>query len=323
MSQIKRHIAIIGAGFCGLASAYFLLQAGHRITLYDPSPIGENASGISAGLLHCYTGPKAISASDGPQKLNAAHLLFHAASDALGLPVAKQTGLLRPATNAVQMKHFQETAERHRDVHWLEASEVVARFEQLSPFPAIWIENAWQVDTKTYLKGLWKACEQLGAEWKATAVSSRYSIPEELCVIATGASPLLESAHLPFHPVKGQILKLEWDISLPFPISANIYLVPASSPHTCYLGGTFEHHFSSIDPDEEEAKKQLFPKLEKLLTKLPAMKILDCRAAVRASTPDRQPIMRQINPNTWILAGMGSKGLLNHAFYAQQLPSCF
>ncbi|NDE42644.1 MAG: FAD-dependent oxidoreductase, partial [Betaproteobacteria bacterium] len=31
------NVAVIGAGFVGLSSAYWLMQDGHQVTVYDPA----------------------------------------------------------------------------------------------------------------------------------------------------------------------------------------------------------------------------------------------------------------------------------------------
>ena len=41
-----KKIAIVGAGFAGLAAAYFLSQKNH-VTLFDKKGIGAGASGIA------------------------------------------------------------------------------------------------------------------------------------------------------------------------------------------------------------------------------------------------------------------------------------
>ncbi|SMG55010.1 NAD(P)/FAD-dependent oxidoreductase [Paraburkholderia susongensis] len=47
-------IAIIGAGFIGLASAASLMRDGHRVTLFDPSGVGQGASFGNAGTFAHY-----------------------------------------------------------------------------------------------------------------------------------------------------------------------------------------------------------------------------------------------------------------------------
>ncbi|RDK02883.1 NAD(P)/FAD-dependent oxidoreductase [Paraburkholderia lacunae] len=47
-------IAIVGAGFIGLASAAALMRDGHRVTLFDPSGVGQGASFGNAGTFAHY-----------------------------------------------------------------------------------------------------------------------------------------------------------------------------------------------------------------------------------------------------------------------------
>lgn len=319
LKKKTRQVAIIGGGFSGLATAYYLSQKGYQIRIYEKDPIGENASGISAGLLHYYTGPRAKPSMEGEAMLRSTLQLLETASNALNDPVYDKTGLLRPALNQEQAQFFQDTSTRNSTVSWLTADQVKERFAPLYPFSGIWIENGYQIDTKKYLKGLWKACEHFGAEWIIKNIESTDNLHEDLIIIATGAAPLKELDSLPIHPIKGQILEIEWNHTLPFPISAHIYLVPGSKNNRCFVGGTFEHRFTDKKPNEEIAKNLLIPKLYHLCSPIESLKVIGCKAAIRASTPTRKPIFKQMNFRTWALVGMGSKGLLNHAYYASQL----
>ena len=48
------HVAIIGAGFVGLSSAYWLIKDGHQVTLYDPAGAAGGASFGNAGTFANY-----------------------------------------------------------------------------------------------------------------------------------------------------------------------------------------------------------------------------------------------------------------------------
>lgn len=48
------HIAVIGAGFVGLSSAYWLVRDGHQVTLYDPAGAAGGASFGNAGTFANY-----------------------------------------------------------------------------------------------------------------------------------------------------------------------------------------------------------------------------------------------------------------------------
>ena len=51
-----KKIAVVGAGFSGLATCYHLLKHRGIVTLFDEKEIGGGASGIASGLLHSYPG---------------------------------------------------------------------------------------------------------------------------------------------------------------------------------------------------------------------------------------------------------------------------
>ncbi len=319
MSQIKRHIAIIGAGFSGLATAWHLSQLGHQVTLYESSPLGKNASGISAGLLHLYTGYKATRAKNGDKRLELALELLKVSSSTLGKPVYQQTGLLRPALKENQAAFFKACADQNSDVYWMKTDEVQKKFPGIHPLDAIWIESAFQVDTHRYLEGLWKACQANGVEWIRKKITSANELTEDLRIIATGASPFPEISQLPIHQVKGQLLELTWYHPLPFPISSGVYLVKGSKPNSIYLGATFEHEFSNTTENVDVARERLLPKLNKLYPLPDQCEVLSCKSALRASTPTREPFVEQVDSKTWAIVGMGSKGILYHAEAAKRL----
>ena len=45
------HVGIVGGGIIGLCSAYYLLKAGHRVTLFDQAPIADGCSLGNAGMI--------------------------------------------------------------------------------------------------------------------------------------------------------------------------------------------------------------------------------------------------------------------------------
>ena len=48
------NVAVIGAGFVGLSSAYWLMQDGHQVTVYDPAGAAGGASFGNAGTFANY-----------------------------------------------------------------------------------------------------------------------------------------------------------------------------------------------------------------------------------------------------------------------------
>lgn len=308
-------IAIIGAGFCGMAAAYYLLQQGHRVVLYDAKEIGEGTSGIAAGLMHPYAGRFANYNWKGKEGLAATNQLLRVASDVLGTPVADYTGLLRLALEPDQLISFEKSSRKHPDLLWQTREDAQQRVPGIAQAPGIFIPSAVTVNCPLYLKGLWRACEKLGGSFEKKTVRNLNEFDTDRVVMTTGAHKGLHD--IPLTQVKGQILEYEYSRALPISINSKAYIVTQFG--SCLAGATFEKQFSSLDPDIEFAKFDLEPKIHALYPELAKHSIIGCRAGVRASTHNHLPIIKQINEKTWVLTGMGSKGLLYHALFAQEL----
>jgi len=48
------NVAVLGAGFVGLSSAYWLMRDGHQVTVYDPAGVAGGASYGNAGTFANY-----------------------------------------------------------------------------------------------------------------------------------------------------------------------------------------------------------------------------------------------------------------------------
>lgn len=316
-------IAVVGAGYAGLAVAWYLAQRGARVSLYDSVPIGENTSGIAAGLLHTYTGPNANLAWQGHETLACSQELLTLASQYAEKPVFQQTGILRLALNDKQRLAFQQRSQEHDDITWLEADETAHLAPGSKSLGGIMIRNGITVDGASYLHALWKACESQGMRWNKHNVNSLDELDAYDGVIVAagmGCKAFRELSHLPLTPVKGQLLELRWPKGqppLPCPINSHIYCVMANDNTSCYVGATFERGFHNAAPDLKSAKNYLMPKVAEVLPFLADAEVIGIRAGVRACTPDHMPIANLITGNLWTITGLGSKGLLYHAYISR------
>jgi glycine/D-amino acid oxidase-like deaminating enzyme len=321
-------IAIIGAGFAGLATAWHLLQfKGTRVDLFDSKGIGEGASGVSAGLLHPYAGLHCRLNPEAREGCQEALELFAVAEKAAGQRVAMQTGMLRLAVTDEAKIDYRNCFELHGDVSWWEAEECQAKVPGVIGHPGLFIHSAWTVNSLAYLNGLWKACENLGAQFhhRSIIVLSELASYDHVVIAAgAGIKEFPEMEKLPVAYLKGQVLELEWPSKmppLPFPVNAQAYVLMMPGNRSCLLGATFERQFSEEGPDAAKARHELFPKLEPFLPFLLQSKVLDCRSGVRISAPAHMPLLHRFGSKYWVYTGLGSKGLLYHALYAKKLSS--
>ncbi|MEX1012574.1 MAG: FAD-dependent oxidoreductase [Waddliaceae bacterium] len=293
-----KNISILGAGFCGVAVAWYLKKSAPHlnVTLIDPNGIGNGASGVSAGLLHTFGGARAKLSRFGREAYQETiHLLGIA-----GTSVYKKTGIYRKAMSDEQMLAFKKSAELYDDVH-LESDGIL-------------ISSGIVVDTRTYLNKLWSACEQLGIKFSYENISS------DLTIYATGANTKALLPELPLRLIKGQTLTLKWPDALEplkVPINSKAYLICHGK--TATLGATFEREFKSWEPDIAFASKQLLPHLEKMFPDLLNAEIISCNAGIRVAAPDHLPLVKRLDQKHFVITGMGSKGLLYHAYYAKAL----
>ncbi len=305
---MKRNIAILGAGFAGLGLAATLLEKKRdvHITLFDPKGIGGGASGISAGLLHPFTGARSKLNWKGHQAMRATQHLLTLASCALQSQVYIPSGIFRPALDPEQMKDFQHAASSYPEI----------RYEKRGLHEGIWIENGITVYSKRYLEGLFAFCLSQGMTFLSHEAKNLDSF-DKILSCRGAAEP-----NIPLTRVKGQILQLAWPKNippLPYPLNSKAYLVMHPDGTSCLAGATYEREFTTEEPDTETARRLLLPKILPLVPQLENAKVLFCEAGIRAFLPGHLPKIFHPDEKNWIITGFGSKGLLYHALFAEDL----
>jgi len=321
------NVAIIGAGFSGLAVAWHLLKAfpSCQLSIFDQKKIGEGTSGIAAGLLHPFSGAHAKLNPQGFEGMAATHELLAMAAHTLNRPVVSpQHGLLRLALTAAQIEDFQKSAKRYfPHVQWLESETCQTLIPGCAVAPGLWIPSALTVYAKTYLSGLWQACAQQGAQFYQQKIQSLNDLSSfQIIIVTTGAeiSQLPECAHLPINAVKGQVLEFTPPAPLlNYPVNSHAYLLMSETQQSCLAGATYERKFQTDKADWITAKEDILPKAFVLYPSLKESQVIGCAAGLRASAPGHLPFIQRLSSRTWVLTGMGSKGLLYHALYAKKL----
>ena len=314
-------IAVLGAGYAGLATAWYLLQDSKvQVSLFDPSGIGGQASGLAAGLLHPFVGIHAKLNNQGREGMEATRSLLEISSKAFGKRVYEATGILRVAVTEKQREGFGRCAERYSDVEWWD--DCSERVSGVVKEPGIFIRSGITVNSEEYLEGLWQACQDRGAVFERRGIESLEEVDSFDAVVLAMGIETNKFADVSLTPIKGQLLQFAWpqDIEpLPFSINSKAYLAMSSDRKSVIAGATFERDFHSVDPDVEIALAYILPKARIIYPAIDQMELLSCRAAVRVSTPNRLPIAKQVSEKVWVFTGLGSKGLLYHALYAKRL----
>lgn len=310
----RPRLAIVGAGFAGMACCHHL-QPHAEITLIDPAGIGGGASGAAAGLLHPSTGKRGTITPKTRAAFEEALSLVNLSEAQLQMPFTTRKGVLRLASNEEQEAYFRFVAQEASDAVW-----------QPHPLPGLgkwgglFMEKGIALDGKAYLEGLARTCAfTLETRVVKDLDMLRKSFDGVVLTVGIHTKKLW---NLPLHGVKGQMVRLAWPKGfppLPFPIAGSPYALMAQDNTSVWIGATYEHDFLGEQPDPDQAKAWLLPKAAALFPHLHDAAVLEVRAGIRASTPNRQPISQRLDHKLWTLCGLGSKGLLLHAHLARQL----
>ncbi len=310
-------IAVIGAGFAGLATSYWLTHTTtHEVALFDRLPIGEGTSGIAAGLLHPYRSSSFLPNWNAEVCMQETEFLLNVASSMLPFSCYQRSGILRPITHDTAW----DLSELPKECEMWDR-EKTASLPGLKPLSALFLKRGITVDCSNYLKGLYLACTRKGLLFEQRDISALTELASfDKIVIATGAaiSSLKETEHLPITRIKGQLLEIEHTHNpLPCPIFAKAYLI--TKEKSAIIGATFERRFSNTEPDMRYAQDDLMKKIESFSSWHTRGAVLRCKAGFRATTRDHRPLIAPINENCVCITGLGSRGLLYHAYMAKQV----
>ena len=304
-----KRLAVVGSGFAGLSVVWHALQKGYEVTLFDPAGIGAGASGVSTGLLHPFPGKTASLSWKARDGMEATRALLLVAKSALSCPVASYTGIFRPAITESQKQSFRQ----NKEALWKEVS-----LPGMPPTEGLWIEEGITVFSRLYLKGLWLASEKMGAVFIQEKFSQPHLFDRIVFAMGSETTTLEECKHLPVRTAIGQSLVCEWDHPLPFSLASQGYITLTEDPSLCQVGSTYEH---TLEPDPKKALA-LIHQVSYFYPPALHFKIKEIRSGKRVAPKEgHQPIIAQISPKAWVFTGLGSRGLLYHAFLGAHLAA--
>lgn len=319
-----KRIAVLGAGLAGLSVSWYLLQKGHAVTLFDPGGTGAGASGASTGLLHLYVGKEAKKSWEADRAYEESLALFEIAEEALGAPVCQKSGLLRLAVTPQQKKDFLRLCqEAPNQVHWWEEERVQNFLPKAAYVPAVWDPQAVTVFSKKYLEGLLKACQKKGLLFLSEKISSleELQFSQDAVIVATGAhTPLFaEMQGLSVMQTKGQALLCRSSHRLPCALLSQGHLTPTPDPFVYQIGSTYERKFIDWKPEAKKAE-ELIEQAAQFYPPVRDFQVIEMLCGVRLSPKvGYRPFWEQVLPKIWVFTGLGSRGLLYHAWLGKEL----
>ena len=288
-------VAVAGAGAIGSAVALALARAGLTVTVLDPRPLGDNASGVAAGML----APVAETlfdpaAGDHLSLLRAARDLWPAFAAPLAIPLLRDG--LRIEGEAAWL---QALADRARALG--------APLESVNK--ALFSDEDWRIEARPALGALRQAVEALGAVFEARSLRFEDRADFDAVVLATGAGGDLAWAPelAALTPIKGQILRADRGPATgPVIRGQGVYVCPGERPA---IGATMEigRNDLDVDPSATEGLRQAAIRLRPEL----AEATMTTEVGVRAATPDGLPLVGwSATPGVMLAVGTRRNGWL-------------
>ena len=332
-------MTIAGAGALGLVTALRLADAGASVTVCDPAPLGDNASGVAAGMLapafECLLDPVA---ADHFARLSAARDLWPALARRIGLEHALDRSGAVLVGFAGETERLTDLEARAVGLGLTPSRWTAAQLQSYLPGLAagatsgLFTGEDWRLEPLSALLAAAAALQEAGGRIVAESLEVRdgrlgldgtpivgavvLAVGSEAGDLATLAPELAALV-----PVKGQILRFEGGPrSGPVVRSLRGYLAP--QPDGALAGATMEagRRDRELDPAVMARLRTEAASLFPGLAALPATG----RAGVRAATPDGLPLVgRSDGPggsevilctgarrNGWLLAPLAAEAVL-------------
>ena len=320
-----QHFVIIGGGLAGTFMAVQLIQAGQSVTLFDERK-ENSASRVAAGLFNIITGRFGAKSWQGEQLLAELKAFLYQPEFSVLKEHVHEKIIYRPFRDA---EAYNKWIGRSTDpafahlVHFEEKPLLPDKLHNelggIRILPCGWIHIAGLI-------------EELQRWLMEHANFQFYNLPLNYSQINIGQSKLQHDgksiafdhliccegvmvthnpwfSYLSVIPNKGEVLLIEVpDLDLPFVLSKKVYVIPVGEDKYV-VGSTYFNKFEHSYPSEK-GKAEICSYLEKAI-RLP-YRILDHRAGIRPTTPNRRPIVGTHSqyPNLHVCSGFGTKGLL-------------
>lgn len=332
---------ILGAGLAGISLAHELLNEDASVCLIDPNGPASGASGTPLGLVNPATGRYASMSWEAEKCYSKIRSNLELVQNHSPVRFFKNSGVLRPALDnkiASRMKeNFNTYLWPDSWIEWVEEDEVKTFHPGINcTGGGVWLPIGLSVDISTYLNIFIELLTESGLKrffnqnysvskkenvWEIEFADGTNTKTEHL-IFATGSSTRKFSfwEKLPIYPIKGQLAVLESDTSLSFnhAISALGYITSLNNKQFV-IGSTYEHTFNHTETDSK-GLEYLISRFRKVLPELARNStVIGQWAGIRASTPNRMPILGEHpeHSNCFIFTGLGSKGLLYSGYLSE------
>ncbi|BBK36996.1 glycine oxidase ThiO [Allostella sp. ATCC 35155] len=333
------HVAVIGGGICGLASAWRLAEAGLRVTVFERERAGRGATWAAGGMLAA-----TLEAEPGEEAMIGlarwSQSLWPEWAARLGRIAGCGVGYRDEGTVHLAVGRDELTALHHRlrylkrlglPVEWHDAAELRVREPALSPdvLGAIASPGDHQVDPRAVVPALLAALAEAGVALREETVVAGIEPAGDGWAIRLGDGGRERADHLvlaagahagglagwpapPVRPAKGQALVLQMDPAAPLlrhvVWGSGIYLVPRADGRL-YVGATVEDRGFDRQPTAG-AVLSLLEAAWRILPGLEELPLLELVTGLRPRSRDDLPVIGPVGGGLHVATGHHRNGIL-------------
>jgi glycine oxidase len=309
MSEVKGlRVVVAGAGAIGSVCALVLARSGAKVTLADPAVVGDNASGVAAGMLapvcEALFDPK--SAGHLPLLLDARSAWDRILPD-LAASIDRSGAVIEAADPEALRAKARATGTDLESIAVDEARRLCPGLAPSGPF--LFTPEDWRLDPRAMLAALHEALRAAGGDHVRADAAD---LAADILIRATGAGA-------GFTPIKGQILRFSGSGPARGPVvrGEGIYVAPSA---TGMIAGATMEEGRADRVIEAEAVARLRERAVRLFPGLQVAEVT-ALAGVRAATPDGLPLVgpadesgvlvaRGARRNGWLLAPLIAEVML-------------
>ena len=317
---------IIGQGLAGSLLAWELMQRGCNVVIVDNGL--ESASQVAAGLINPVTGMRLVKSTDVDRLLPAAKQYYAQLAEVFQQDFYIEKPMLRLLRSEKELTHC---VKRLADPDYSDYLGAITPPESsASPYGVLQQKQTGYLLTRPLLSCLKDFFIERGCYRSAVVDYQDIQLQPTLrwhdinfkqiifceCHQAT-KNPWF--SWLPFQPVKGEILTLQHQSSLPDNImNFGDWLIPLDSRHI-RVGATFDRENLDTKPTEF-GKNALLNALKTIPVDLTQAILINHQAHIRPCTLDKQPFLghHPHHPQLAIFNGFGAKGSLQIPWFCRQ-----
>ena len=211
---------------------------------------------------------------------------------------------------------------KYENLSFFNPKQVEEKIFSPHPFYGLHIMQGYVVHSSLYINRLTQVCRDLGVEIIDSKIETLDALKQYNQTILCSGYGFKDLIFRPsLKGVKGQILYVKTKNPIcHLPVIAQGYICPTQDPYKYIIGSSYEHHFKNPLPHIEEAKIKILKPWEKIFPELAHATILKCESAVRVMNPPNYlPFLERVTNKLVFFSGLGSRGLLYHAYLAKAL----